>query len=131
MIWLSKHDDGFLPITKQRYETPAPENLFMVNEDCEKLPKEMAADFHTVVAKMLYVTKRARPDTCLSVAFLTTRVRAPDRDDWEKLRHLIEYLRKDNICPLVLGADNVDKHRCQLGHYDRSALAGIYVYLCV
>ncbi len=23
----------------------------------------------------------------------------------------------------------VDKHRCQLGHYDRSALAGIYVYL--
>jgi len=49
------------------------------------LPKEMAADFHTVIAKMLYVTKRARPDTCLSVAFLTTRVRAPDRDDWEKL----------------------------------------------
>jgi len=29
----------------------------------------MAAYFHTVVAKMLYVTKRARPDTCLSVAF--------------------------------------------------------------
>jgi len=71
MIGLSKHDDGFLPITKRRYETPA-------NEDCEKLPKEMAADFHTVVAKMLYVTKRARHDTCLSVAFLTTRVRAPD-----------------------------------------------------
>ena len=103
---IAKHDDGFLPITKQRYETPAPENLFTVNEDCEKLPKEMAADFHTIVAKMLYVTKRARPDTCLSVAFLTTRVRAPDRDDWEKLRHLIEYLRKDNIRPLVLGADN-------------------------
>ncbi len=41
-----------------------------------------------------------------SVAFLTTRVRAPNRDDWEKLRHLIEYLRKDNIRPLVLGADN-------------------------
>ncbi len=35
----AKHDDGFLPITKQRYETPAPENLFTVNEDCEKLPK--------------------------------------------------------------------------------------------
>jgi hypothetical protein len=105
---IAKHDDRFLPITKQCYETPAPENLFMftVNEYCEKLPKEMAADFHTVVAKMLYVTKRARPDTCLSVAFLTTRVRATDRDDWEKLRHLIEYLRKDNIRPLVLGANN-------------------------
>jgi hypothetical protein len=104
---IAKHDDGFLPVTpKQRYETPAPENLFTVNEDCEKLPEDMAADFHSVIAKTLYVTKRARPDTCLSVAFLTTRVRAPDRDDWEKLRHLIEYLRRDNIRPLVLGADN-------------------------
>jgi len=42
---IAKHDDGFLPITQQRYKTPAPENLFTVNEDCEKLPKEMAADF--------------------------------------------------------------------------------------
>ena len=28
-----------------------------------------------------------------------------------------------------INLDYVDKHRCQLGHYDRSALAGIYVYL--
>ena len=33
---IAKHDDGFLPITKQRYETPAPENLFTVNEDCDR-----------------------------------------------------------------------------------------------
>ncbi len=38
-LTIAKHDDGFLPITKRCYETPAPENLFMVNEDCEKLPK--------------------------------------------------------------------------------------------
>ena len=48
----AKHDDGFLPVTKQRYETPAPENLFTVNEDCEKLPEDMAADFHTIVANI-------------------------------------------------------------------------------
>ena len=57
-------------------------------------------------AKTLYVTKRARPDTCLSIAFLTMRVRAPDRDDWEKLCHLVEYLRKDHARALVLGAKN-------------------------
>jgi hypothetical protein len=102
----SKYDDGFVPVTKRRYDSPAPDNLFTINEDCEKLPEDMAADFHTIVAKTLYMTKRARPDTCLSVAFLSTRVRAPDRDDWEKLRHLVEYLRKDNTRPLVLGADN-------------------------
>ena len=103
---LAKYDDGFLPVTKQRFESPALENLFTVDEDCEKLPEDMAADFHTIVAKKLYVTKRERPDTCLAVAFLTTRVRAPDRDDWEKLRRLIEYLMRDNSRPLVLGADN-------------------------
>ncbi len=103
---MSKYNDGFVPVTKRQYDSPAPDNLFTIDEDCEKLPEDMAADFHTLVAKTLYMTKRARPDTCLSVAFLSTRVGAPDRDDWEKLRHLVEYLRKDNTRPLVLGADN-------------------------
>ena len=60
---VQKHEEGFQPVTRQRYESPAPNNLFTVNEDCEKLPGAMAADFHTIAAKVLYVTKRARPDT--------------------------------------------------------------------
>ncbi len=47
-----------------------------------------------------------RPDTCLAIAFLTMRVRAPNTDDWEKLCHLIKYLRGYHDWPLVLGADN-------------------------
>ncbi len=31
-------------------------------------------------------------------------MRAPDRDDWEKLLHLVEYLRRDHVRALVLGA---------------------------
>ncbi len=31
---------------------------------------------------------------------------SPDIDDWEKLRHLMEYLRKDHAWPQVLGAKN-------------------------
>jgi hypothetical protein len=65
-----------------------------------------AADFHTFVAKTLHVTKRARPDTCLVIAFLTMRVRAPNIDDWEKLCHLMEYLRGNHDQTLVLGAEN-------------------------
>ncbi len=103
---IDEHKNGFLPITRQCNETPAPDNLFTVNEDCEKLPEYKAADFHTIIAKTLYVTKRPRPDTCLSIAFLTMRVRAPNIDDWEKLCHLMEYLRKDRARPLVLGAKN-------------------------
>ena len=67
---------------------------------------EVAACFHKVVAKMLYLSKRARPDTSLSVAILTTRVRAPDTDDWGKLSHLMDYLRANKDQPLVLGGEN-------------------------
>ena len=64
---VKKHGNGFKPVTKQRFKTPAPDNLFVVNEDCDKLAKAVSADFHTIVAKTLYVTKRARPDTCLAL----------------------------------------------------------------
>jgi hypothetical protein len=70
------------------------------------LSNEAAADFHTIVAKALYITKRARPDISLAIAFLTTQVRSPDIEDWEKLHYLMEYLRGDRERPLVLGANN-------------------------
>jgi hypothetical protein len=83
----------------------APNNLFTVDEDCKKIPAEKAVEFHNLVAKTLYATKRARPDTCTAVAFLTTRVREPDEDDWAKLIHLMRYLRGTMKLPLILSAD--------------------------
>jgi hypothetical protein len=56
----------------------APENLL---KDCAKIKPKKAQEFHTLVAKTLYATKQARPDTCTAIAFLTTRVRAPVKDD--------------------------------------------------
>jgi hypothetical protein len=105
---VEKHGNGFIPLTKQRFKTPAPNNLFVVNEACDKLSEAASADFHTIVVKTPYVTKRSRPDTCLAIAFLTTMVRAPGTDDWDKLCHLMEYLnlRGDRDRPLILGADN-------------------------
>ena len=51
----------------------APENIFMVNEDCKKnLSDKTVQLFHNLAAKTLYSTKRARPDTCTSISFLTT-----------------------------------------------------------
>ena len=70
----------------------APEDLFKIDEDAAKLPPDKAVEFHNLVAKTLYATKRARPDTCTAIAFLTTRVRAPNRDNWRKLSHLMQYL---------------------------------------
>ena len=67
----------------------APENLFVVNEECEKLSTDKSVQFHNLVAKTLYATKKARPDTCTAVAFLTTRVPEPDLDNWNKLSHMM------------------------------------------
>ncbi len=39
----------------------APNNLFIVNKDAEKLSEEGATAFHNLVAKTLYVNKCARP----------------------------------------------------------------------
>jgi hypothetical protein len=79
-------------------------NIFKVDEDCEKLDEKQATEFHTLVAKTLYATKRARPDTCTAVAFLTTRVRAPDKDDWAKLVHMMKYIRGTRKLPLIMSA---------------------------
>ncbi len=83
----------------------APDNLFKVGEDCKKLKPPKAKEFHNLVAQTLYATKRARPDTCTAVAFLTTRVREPDKDDWTKMVHMMKYIRGTRKLPLILSAN--------------------------
>jgi hypothetical protein len=88
-----------------RKTSAAPDSLLKVNEDCEKLAQAKAVEFHNLVAKILYATKRARPDTCTAIAFLTMRVREPDKDDWTKLVHLMIYIRGTRTMPLILSAN--------------------------
>jgi hypothetical protein len=83
----------------------APDSLFKVDENCEKLKQDKAVEFHSLVANTLYSTKQARPDTCTAIAFLTTRVRAPDKDYWNKLVHLMRYIRGTRTMPLILSAN--------------------------
>jgi hypothetical protein len=83
----------------------APLNLFKIDNDATKLQHDKVVAFHNLVAKTLFATKRARPDTCTSIAFLTTRVRAPDEDDWRKLTHLMRYIRGTRSLPLILSSN--------------------------
>jgi hypothetical protein len=101
----SEIKDGCVVSGRKRIATAAPDDLFKVDEDAMKLDQAQAKAFHNLTAKMIYVAKRARPDISLAVAFLTTRVKGPDIDDWRKLRHVIEYLRVTRDLPLILGAD--------------------------
>ena len=54
---------------------------------------------------MLYLCKRARPDMQTAIAFLCTRVKQPDVDDWKKLARAIRYLRGTKDLGLTLEAD--------------------------
>ena len=105
---LSELDDGFSAVKKKSNPartSTAPDDLLVANEDAEKLSKGGSTAFHNCVAKTLYVSKRARLDVSTAIAFLTTSVRAPDINDRRKLSHLMEYLRVNRLCPLILSAD--------------------------
>ena len=56
--------------------TPADENLFILRQS-PPLNVAEAKRFHSFVAKLLYFSKRIRPNILTLVAFLTTRVQAP------------------------------------------------------
>ena len=110
MVKNQQDADGFdIVLSKKKVQnTAAPENLFKVNESSEKLNKECSKAFHHIVAKALYITKQARPDLCVAIAFLTTRVRDPTVEDWKKLYHMICYLRATEDMILTLGGFGVN-----------------------
>jgi len=63
--------------------TPAADHLFKVWEDgtAKLLDESEAQIFHHTTAQLLFLSTSARRDIQLAVAFLTTRVKAPDLDD--------------------------------------------------
>ncbi len=58
---LSKLDDGFSAVKKKSKPartSAAPDDLFVVNNDAEKLSEEGSTAFHNLVAKTLYVSSQ-------------------------------------------------------------------------
>ena len=71
--------------------TPADENSFNVRES-PLLSVPEAKRFHSFVAKLLYLSKRTRPDILTLVAFLTMKVQSPSEDDRSKLHRGMGYI---------------------------------------
>ena len=92
--------------------TPAANHLFENDiEDPTLLDKAEAELFHHRTAKLLYLSKRARPDIQLPIAYLCTRVREPNTDDHKKLVRLTKYLDDTIGIPLILAMDGTNKIR--------------------
>jgi hypothetical protein len=97
--------------------SPASEHLFQVRdpEETEKagkfLSKEMTKQFHHSTAQLLFISTRVRRDIQTVVAFLTTRVKKPDEDDWGKLKRLLKYLKGTKHMKLTLSVDSLSTIR--------------------
>ena len=64
-----------------------------VNDECEKLPGKKRDGFNSIVEKLLWIMKRARPNLETAIGFLCTRVEKSDEDDWNKLRRVITHVK--------------------------------------
>ena len=91
----------------KKVHTPAAEHLFSVNDDCEKLDEGRRKTLHQIVAKLLFVANRARPDIVVPISFLSSRVTKADTDDWKKLKRLLCYISSTLELPLTLSCDSM------------------------
>ena len=87
--------------------TPAASHLFKVNEtDPQYLGTEQKKVFVHLVMQGLYLSQRGRPDIRTAIAFLCSRLRNPDMDDYKKLIRMIQYLRGTKGMILTLRAND-------------------------
>lgn len=87
--------------------TPAGKSLFTVDESSPPLASADADLFHSIVAKLLYISSRARSDISPTIAFLCTRVAKSTEQDWAKLRRLLRYLASTIELTATIGADGL------------------------
>ena len=99
--------DMFGEDVTQGASTPARKGLFTIKKNSPMLSKEKKDKFHSIVAKLLYLSQRARIDIQTAIAFLCTRVAKCTVDDWAKLKQVLQYLYATKELEYIVGADNV------------------------
>ncbi len=92
-----------------RAATPAGERLFDIRDEKEVRPleEEGAIAFHHSTLQLLFMAARAHRDIQTAVAFLTTRVKSPDEDDWGKLKRVLKYLNGTKYLKLSISVENL------------------------
>ena len=98
-------------VVKRKANSAARKDLFDVDEDAKRLTGDRPGRFHSVAAKLLYVSICARMDILLSVAFLCTLVSKSTTQDESKLLRLLEYINGTLYLKYTLGANNLAKLR--------------------
>ena len=69
--------------------------------------KERKEEFHTFVAKCLFVFKHTRPDIHTATAALTIKVKNPNDNGWKKLIWLLKYYNGTESDKLINTVNNL------------------------
>jgi hypothetical protein len=99
-------DTHFPEASKYDAATPATSDLFEIAPDSRLLGDADKERFHSLVARLLYLAKRVRPDILTPIAFLATRVSAPTEQDSKKISRVARYLRTTRDMHLTLSSGN-------------------------
>ena len=73
-------------------KSPATNGLFDTRDEATVVTENERVWFHSVVAKLSYLAKRAKPECLTAVAYLATRVTKCTEDDLEKLKRVLRYI---------------------------------------
>ena len=86
--------------------TPVNKDLFVINADSKLLSSEEKKLFHSMLAKVMYLAKRVRPECLVACSFLASRVNVVTEEDMSKLIRLLKYLNGTKDIGLRLMGDN-------------------------
>ncbi len=114
--------------------TPGKRNFFDVDERVELLSKAEQKKFHTAVARLLYLLKRARPDIMTVVAFLCTRVMRATTENRLKLERVLGYLKGTAGYRLQLKPHGILRLEVYVdaafaSHIDSKSQSGVAIFL--
>jgi polyhydroxyalkanoate synthesis regulator protein len=70
--YLKEALEAFPEDTSRSVTSPASNHLYTVNPNAKKLPEHLRECFHHIVAKLLFVATRGRPDFQPTISFLTS-----------------------------------------------------------
>ena len=77
-----------------KVSSPVNKNMHKGNKDSPTIPNNNAEYFHSIVAKLLWTTKRAQPYNENSLLFLCTQVKSPTGQDKKKLKILLNFINR-------------------------------------
>jgi hypothetical protein len=89
--------------------SPATDGLFETREGAEPVDEATRVWFHKIVAMILYLAKRTKPECLTAVSYLATKVNKCTVDDVDKLQRLVRYIgaTRDHGVVLMPGASGI------------------------